>query len=324
MTQVQETQHPEQQYLDLLEKLLAAQQKDDRTNTGTNAIFGRQMRFDLSKGFPLFTTKKVHMKSIVVELIWFLSGNTNIRYLLQNNVHIWTEWRYKAYMQWANADHITRDVRQKFTQKEFEEKIVADEKFAEKWGDIGAGYGKQWRNFGEVKETVQVGNDSFSHVTRKGFDQISWLINEIKTNPSSRRLIVSGWNPHEINQVDLPPCHTLYQLFVQDGKLSCQLYQRSGDSFLGIPFNVPSYCLLTHFIAQVCNLELGDFVWTGGDVHLYSNHIEQAKLQVSRTPLPFPTLQLNPAIDNIFDFKLEDVEVINYQSHPTIKAPVAV
>ncbi|EET80985.1 thymidylate synthase [Acinetobacter radioresistens] len=278
------------QYLDLLQHILEhGGDKGDRTGTGTRSVFGHQMRFDLSKGFPLLTTKKVHFRSIVVELLWFLKGDTNVKYLQDNKVTIWDEW--------ATAEQTAR--------------------FGRPTGELGPVYGHQWRNFGATQ------NEDGSY-QQNGFDQISWLINEIKTNPNSRRLIVSGWNPKEASQVALPPCHTLFQFFVQNGKLSCQLYQRSADVFLGVPFNIASYALLTHMIAQVCDLQVGDFVWTGGDTHLYANHFEQARLQLGRDPLELCQLKLNPEVKSIFDFKFEDIEIINYHSHPAIKAPVAV
>jgi len=277
-------------YLDLLQHILEhGGDKGDRTGTGTRSVFGHQMRFDLSKGFPLLTTKKVHFRSIVVELLWFLKGDTNVKYLQDNKVTIWDEW--------ATAEQTAR--------------------FGRPAGELGPVYGHQWRNFGATQ------NEDGSY-QQNGFDQISWLINEIKTNPNSRRLIVSGWNPKEASQVALPPCHTLFQFFVQNGKLSCQLYQRSADVFLGVPFNIASYALLTHMIAQVCDLQVGDFVWTGGDTHLYANHFDQARLQLGRDPLELCQLKLNPEVKSIFDFKFEDIEIINYHSHPAIKAPVAV
>jgi len=263
-----------QQYLDLLQHILdTGTHKTDRTGTGTQSCFGYQMRFDLQKGFPLVTTKKVHLKSIVHELLWFLKGETNIAYLKENGVKIWDEW--------ANEN-----------------------------GDLGPVYGKQWRSW--------EGKDG------KVIDQISEVIAQIKKNPDSRRLIVSAWNVGELSEMALMPCHNMFQFYVADGKLSCQLYQRSADVFLGVPFNIASYALLTMMIAQVCDLESGDFVHTFGDVHIYSNHKEQVDLQLSRTPFPLPTMKLNPAIKNIFDFKFEDFTLENYQSHPAIKAPVAV
>lgn len=262
------------QYLDLLNNVLeSGNLKEDRTGTGTKSIFGYQMRVNLQEGFPLVTTKKLHLRSIIHELLWFLQGNTNIDYLHQNKVTIWDEW--------------------------------ADEK-----GDLGPVYGKQWRAW-ETKDGKVV-------------DQISELIEQIKTNPNSRRLLVSAWNVSDVDKMALPPCHVLFQFYVANNKLSCQLYQRSADIFLGVPFNIASYAILTHMIAQVCNLEVGDFVHTFGDAHLYTNHFDQARLQLSRSPYPLPELKLNKEIKNIFDFRFEDIEIINYQSHPTIKAPIAI
>ncbi|GED31395.1 thymidylate synthase 2 [Brevibacillus centrosporus] len=262
------------QYLDLCQRILdEGVTKEDRTGTGTISVFGHQMRFDLSEGFPLVTTKKLHTKSIFHELIWFLSGDTNIRYLQENGVRIWNEW--------------------------------ADEN-----GNLGPVYGKQWR--------------SFAGADGKTVDQIQWVIDEIKRNPDSRRLIVSAWNPAEVDKMALPPCHLLFQFYVANGKLSCQLYQRSGDTFLGVPFNIASYALLTHMIAHVTGLEPGDFVHTLGDAHLYLNHVEQVKLQLTREPKPLPKLKLNPDVTSIFDFKYEDIVVIEYESHPHIKGEVAV
>ena len=263
-----------QQYLDLLQHILdTGVQKHDRTGTGTISTFGYQMRFDLQQGFPLVTTKKVHTKSIIYELLWFLKGETNIQYLKEKGVSIWNEW--------ANEN-----------------------------GELGPVYGKQWRSW--------EGKDG------KVVDQISQLIKQIKSNPDSRRLIVSAWNVTELPEMALMPCHTLFQFYVANGKLSCQLYQRSADVFLGVPFNIASYALLTLMIAQVCDLEPGEFIHTFGDVHIYNNHIEQVKLQLSRTPFPLPTMKLNTSVKNIFDFKFEDFTLENYQSHPVIKAPVAV
>lgn len=278
------------QYLDFLQLVLEhGEEKSDRTGTGTRSLFGHQMRFNLQQGFPILTTKRVHFRSIAIELFWFLKGDTNVQYLQDNKVTIWDEW--------ATGEQTAR--------------------FGRPAGELGPVYGHQWRNFGATQ------NPDGTYA-KDGFDQVNWLINEIKTNPNSRRLIISGWNPKEANQVALPPCHTLFQFFVSNGKLSCQLYQRSADIFLGVPFNIASYALLTHMIAQACDLAVGDFVWTGGDCHLYSNHIEQAKLQLSRTPLPLAQLQLNPAIKNIFDFTMDDITLVDYQHHPAIKADVAV
>lgn len=253
------------------------------------ALYLYQMRFDLNDGFPLLTTKKIHTKSVIYELLWFLKGDTHVKYLQDNGVRIWNEW--------ATAEQTAR--------------------FGRQAGDLGAVYGHQWRNFGAT-------TDENGHFNDDGIDQIHQVIEQIKDNPNSRRLIVTGWNPKEADQVALPPCHTLFQFFVADGKLSCQLYQRSADLFLGVPFNIASYALLTHMVAQVCGLSVGEFVWTGGDCHLYSNHFEQVQTQLNREPFALPTLQLNPNIDNIFDFTFDDIDIINYQSHPTIKAEVAV
>lgn len=280
-------------YLMLLSKLLKAAPKDDRTGTGTSEIFGHQMRFDLSKGFPLLTTKKVHFKSIAIELFWFLRGRTDNQWLRERGVTIWDEWAT-------------------------EEQCA---KFGRKEGDLGPIYGHQWRNFTTVEEITDSESDQEYNLT--GFDQIAWVINEIKTNPNSRRLIVSGWNPSEANQVALPPCHTMFQFHVNEGKLSCQLYQRSADTFLGVPFNIASYALLTHIIAKECNLEVGEFIWTGGCVHLYKNHFEQAKLQLTRSPRQFPKLIIKNK--KPFDeYEFEDFEIVDYNPHPSIKAEVAV
>lgn len=263
-----------QQYLDLLQHILdKGAAKTDRTGTGTISCFGYQMRFDLAIGFPLVTTKKLHLKSIIYELLWFLRGDTNTRYLKEHGVSIWDEW--------ADAD-----------------------------GDLGPVYGKQWR--------------SWEGADGKTTDQITQLIEQIRRTPDSRRLIVSAWNVADLPEMALMPCHALFQFYVVDGRLSCQLYQRSADVFLGVPFNIASYALLTLMIAQVCGLEPGEFIHTFGDVHLYNNHLEQARLQLTRTPYPLPVMKLNPAIKDIFGFRFEDFTLENYQSHPAIKAPVAV
>ena len=278
------------QYLDLMRHIKDnGTFKGDRTGTGTYSVFGYQMRFNLADGFPLVTTKKVHLKSIIHELLWFLSGDTNVKYLQDNGVSIWNEW--------ATAEQCAR--------------------FGRPESELGPVYGHQWRNFGATKNA----DGSFRP---DGAEQIAALVHDLKHNPNSRRLIVSGWNPQEANQVALPPCHTLFQFYVADGKLSCQLYQRSADVFLGVPFNIASYALLTMMLAQVCDLQLGEFIWTGGDCHLYSNHLEQTELQLSREPLPLPTMRLNPDIKDIFAFKYDDFTLENYQSHAAIKAPVAV
>lgn len=284
------TTNNEQAYLDLLQYVLAnGTEKGDRTGTGTLSHFGAQLRFNLADGFPLLTTKKVHFKSIVYELLWFLSGSTHVDYLQQNNVRIWNEWATAA--QTALFDRAE--------------------------GDLGPIYGHQWRNYGASSSD----NGGYNN---DGVDQISDLIKQIKTNPNSRRLIVSGWNPLEANRVALPPCHTMFQFFVADNKLSCQLYQRSADLFLGVPFNIASYALLTHMVAQVCDLEVGEFIWTGGDCHIYQNHREQVGLQLTRSLYQLPNLKLSPDIKDIFDFEYEDIGVENYESHSAIKAKVAV
>jgi thymidylate synthase len=261
-------------YLDLLQHVLDhGAEKSDRTGTGTRSVFGWQMRFDLAKGFPLVTTKKLHLKSIIHELIWFLRGDTNIAYLKENGVSIWDEW--------ADAD-----------------------------GELGPVYGKQWR--------------AWPKADGGAVDQISWVVDEIRRNPDSRRLIVNAWNVGELPKMALMPCHALFQFYVANGRLSCQLYQRSGDIFLGVPFNIASYALLTHMIAQVCGLQPGDFVYTLGDAHLYNNHVEQARQQLAREPRALPRLVLNPDVHSVFDFRFEDIAVQDYAPHPAIKAPVAV
>lgn len=289
------------QYLELLERLLEAPLREDRTSVGTHSIFGHQMRFDLAKGFPLLTTKKVHFHSVVVELLWFLRGDTNIRYLEANGVRIWRDWRYEDYLQ--------NNLVNPMSKAEFVLKLLSSPAFRKQYGDIGKGYGHQWRNFGKTEDSP-------------GLDQITQVIEQIKKDPYSRRHIVTAWNPLEVDQVDLPPCHTLFQFYVQGDKLSCQLYQRSADAFLGLPFNIASYALLTHLIARECGLQPGEFVWTGGDIHLYSNHVDQAREQIKRTPYEFPLLYLSKG--SIFSMEPEDIEVLNYTHHPTIQAEVAV
>jgi thymidylate synthase len=291
------------QYSDFLSHILNhGVRKDDRTGTGTISVFGYQMRFDLQQGFPLVTTKRVHLKSIIIELLWFLRGETNIRYLCQNGVRIWDDWPFAQYRNSTEYEGIDM--------KTFAKRIADDESFALKWGDLGPVYGSQWRKW-------QCPDGSF-------VDQIDKLIFQIKTNPDSRRLIVSSWNVADIEQMTLPPCHSLFQFYVLDGKLSCQLYQRSADAFLGVPFNIASYALLTLMIAQVCDLAPGDFVHTFGDAHIYTNHIDQVQLQLSRTPYPLPTMEINPSKDNIFNFVYEDFSLKDYQYHPAIKGEVAV
>lgn len=262
------------QYLDLMQDILDnGASKTDRTGTGTLSVFGRQLRFDLSKGFPLVTTKKLHLKSIIYELLWFLNGDTNIKYLNDNGVTIWDEW--------------------------------ADEN-----GELGPVYGSQWR--------------SWPAPDGKQIDQITQVIHQLKQKPDSRRHIVTAWNPAEVDKMALPPCHALFQFYVAEGKLSCQLYQRSADYFLGVPFNIASYALMTYMFAQQCDLQPGEFVWTGGDVHLYTNHLEQAKLQLTREPYALPELIIKRKPESIFDYRFEDFEIRNYQAHPSIKAPIAV
>lgn len=262
------------QYLDLMQDILDnGAKKTDRTGTGTLSVFGRQLRFDLSQGFPLVTTKKLHLRSIIYELLWFLNGDTNIKYLNDNGVTIWDEW--------------------------------ADEN-----GELGPVYGSQWR--------------SWPAPNGEHIDQISKVLDQIKNKPDSRRHIVSAWNPAEVDKMALPPCHALFQFYVAEGKLSCQLYQRSADYFLGVPFNIASYALLTHMVAQQCELLPGEFVWTGGDVHLYTNHIEQANTQLAREPFPLPQLVIKRKPASLFEYQFEDFEVVNYQCHPSIKAPIAV
>jgi thymidylate synthase len=262
------------QYLDLMQEILdKGALKTDRTGTGTYSVFGRQLRFDLAAGFPLVTTKKLHLKSIIHELLWFLNGDTNIKYLNDNGVTIWNEW--------------------------------ADEN-----GELGPVYGSQWR--------------SWPAPDGRHIDQITQVLQQIKTKPDSRRHIVTAWNPAEVDKMALPPCHALFQFYVAEGKLSCQLYQRSADYFLGVPFNIASYALMTYMFAQQCDLLPGEFVWTGGDVHLYTNHIEQARLQLSRVPYAIPQLVIKRKPQSLFDYKFEDFEIVNYQSHPAIKAPIAI
>lgn len=263
-----------EQYHKLLKHILdTGNKKEDRTGVGTISVFGYQMRFDLSEGFPLVTTKKLHLKSIIYELLWFLNGDTNIKYLKDNGVSIWDEW-------------------------------------ADKNGDLGPVYGYQWRSW--------PGRDG------QKIDQISKLMDQLKKKPDSRRHIVTAWNPADVDQMALPPCHAMFQFYVADGKLSCQLYQRSCDTFLGLPFNIASYALLVHMIAQQCDLEPGDFVWTGGDVHIYNNHIDQVNLQLTREPFALPQLRIKRKPESIFDYQFEDFEIVNYQAHPSIKAPIAV
>ncbi len=286
------------QYIDLCNYILNnGVKKDDRTGTGTISVFGYQMRFNLGEGFPLLTTKKVHLKSIIHELLWFISGSTNIKYLVDNDVRIWNDWPYDLYKK-------TPDF-QGETIEEFAAKIKESDEFAKKYGNLGPVYGKQWRDF-------------------NGVDQLSNLIEQIKTNPNSRRLIISAWNPAEVDKMALPPCHSFMQFYVAEGKLSCQLYQRSADVFLGVPFNIASYALFTMMIAQVCGLEPGDFVHTLGDAHIYLNHLEQVNKQIKRSLRPLPKMVINPNVKSIFDFKYEDFTLLDYNPHSGIKGKVAV
>ena len=299
------------QYLDLVRHIRDhGTIKEDRTGTGTVSIFGYQMRFNLADGFPLVTTKRVHLKSILHELLWFIKGDTNIKYLVQNGVGIWNDWPYQNWLretgQAQNLQMYSSEWR--LVMKEFIERIKSDDTFARQYGDLGPVYGKQWRNFG-------------------GVDQLTNLVNDIKTNPDSRRLIVSAWNPQDIPVMiksGLPPCHSLFQFYVVEGRLSCQLYQRSADVFLGVPFNIASYAILTMMIAQVTSLRPGDFIHTFGDAHLYLNHMEQVDEQLSRAEFDLPELKINPSITSLFDFVFEDFELQNYMSHEPISAPVAV
>ncbi len=286
------------QYIDLCNYILNnGVKKDDRTGTGTISVFGYQMRFNLGEGFPLLTTKKVHLKSIIHELLWFISGSTNIKYLVDNDVRIWNDWPYDLYKKSPDF--------QGETIEEFAAKIKESDEFAKKYGNLGPVYGKQWRDF-------------------NGVDQLSNLIEQIKTNPNSRRLIISAWNPAEVDKMALPPCHSFMQFYVAEGKLSCQLCQRSADVFLGVPFNIASYALFTMMIAQVCGLEPGDFVHTLGDAHIYLNHLDQVNKQIKRSLRPLPKMVINPNVKSIFDFKYEDFTLLNYNPHSGIKGKVAV
>ena len=312
------------QYLQLCEHVLHnGVRKEDRTGTGTVSTFGYQMRYDLAEGFPLVTTKRVPFRLVASELLWFIKGDTNIRYLLQHNNHIWDEWAFKKWVESKEYDgpdmtdfglraledeEFAKDYEQQMNL--FLDKVLNDDEFAAKYGDLGNVYGKQWRAWRtSAGETI---------------DQLKDVIETIKKNPDSRRLIVSGWNPEDIPSMALPPCHTLFQFYVIEGKLSCQLYQRSGDIFLGIPFNIASYALLTHLIAHECGLEAGEFIHTLGDAHIYSNHIEQVQTQLARTPKKLPVLKLNPEKHSVFDFEMEDISLEGYDPEPAIKAPVAV
>jgi thymidylate synthase len=290
------------QYLDFIRSILEnGTQKDDRTHTGTISKFGHQMRFDLSEGFPLLTTKKIHLKSIIHELLWFIKGDTNIRYLVENDVRIWNDWPYARY---AKSPEFKNE-----TMEAFIEKIKSDPDFAKQYGDLGPVYGRQWRGFEGKNRTV---------------DQLNEVIQQIKSNPDSRRLIVNSWNAALIDDMALPPCHAMFQFYVAGGKLSCQLYQRSADAFLGVPFNIASYALLTMMVAKVCHLEVGEFIHTFGDCHIYLNHMDQIKLQMERTPRVLPKMVIKREVASIEDFKYEDFELIGYDPYPAIKGKVAV
>lgn len=314
----------EQQYIDLLKHALEhGTRKDDRTGTGTVSVFGYQMRFDLNDGFPLLTTKRVPFRLISSELLWFIKGDTNIRYLLRHNNNIWNEWAFKRWVespQYEGPDMTNFGLRSQEDpefnlqyeeqMESFKRRILEDDAFAAQFGELGDVYGKQWRSW----KTSQ--GDTI--------DQLQGVIDAIKRNPDSRRLIVTAWSPEDIPSMALPPCHTLFQFYVADGKLSCQLYQRSGDIFLGIPFNIASYSLLTHMIAHECGLDAGEFVHTLGDAHIYVNHLDQIHTQLSREPRELPKLRLNGSIKSVFDFDVQDIEIEGYNPHPAIKAPVAV
>lgn len=292
-----------QQYHDLVRRVFEeGTDKSDRTGTGTRSVFGHQMRFDLQEGFPLLTTKKVHVKSIIHELLWFLKGATNIEYLAKHGVSIWDDWPFKAYQ--ASPDYRGETI------KEFAHRIATEPDFAKEHGELGPVYGSQWR--------------SWPNPNGESIDQIAQAIAQIKHNPDSRRIIVNAWNVAQIEQMALPPCHAFFQFYVADGKLSCQLYQRSADIFLGVPFNIASYAFLVHMVAQVCGLQVGDFIHTLGDAHIYNNHKVQLQEQLQRDFRPLPRLRLNPSVTSIFDFTYEDFQIEGYDPHPPIKGAVAV
>ena len=299
------------QYLDLMKHIRdEGVKKEDRTGTGTVSVFGYQMRFDLEDSFPLLTTKKVNLDAIIHELLWFISGDTNISYLVKNGVNIWNDWPYQSYLKQTHQekDYPMHSKEWKDKMKEFIEQIKNDDDFAKVYGDLGPVYGRQWRDF-------------------EGVDQLNQVVEDIKSSPDSRRLIVSAWNPKDIPVMvksGLPPCHTLFQFYVSEGRLSCQLYQRSADVFLGVPYNIASYAILTMMIAQATGLKPGEFIHTLGDAHLYSNHLEQVEEQLARVPFPCPKLSINKDKDTIFNFSISDFELIDYQAHPHIPAPIAV
>lgn len=297
------------QYLELLQDILnnGITEKNERTGTGTKKVFGRMIRFDLSEGFPILTTKKMFLRGIIHELLWFIKGDSNIRYLLENNVHIWDEWPYQNYLVKNKLGKKYPMYSKKWLEhkKYFTDKIIKNKAFAKKWGGCGPFYGVQWRNF-------------------SGVDQLNWVINEIKKNPGSRRLIVNAWNAPLIDQMALPPCHVMYQFSVSKGKLSCLMYQRSVDTFLGLPFNISSYALLTMMIAQVTGYKPGELILTLGDTHLYLNHIKQTKLQLTRKPYKLPKMKINPKVKNIEKFRITDFELVGYKSHEAIQAQISV
>jgi len=296
--------HPEQQYLDLLQLLIdRGDERVDRTGVGTRAVFGHQMRFNLTDGFPVFTTKRVYWKTAFKEMLWMLDGGDNIRQLLEQNVTIWTDWPLKKYRQANNSD---------ISQADFEQKILTDDSFAKKWGDLGPVYGRQWRHW--------------KTADGKEIDQVQQVIDDLKNNPTSRRIIWDGWNVAELDQMALPPCHKHYQFYVNQntGQLSGAMVQRSADAFLGLGFNIANLALVTHLLARQCGYEPGEIVWFGMDVHLYSNHIEQAKQQLTRSPMPFTQLKIDPSVKSLFDCRIEHLSLVNYQSHEVIAAPVAV
>ena len=299
------------QYLDLMKHIRdEGVKKEDRTGTGTVSVFGYQMRFDLEDSFPLLTTKKVNLDAIIHELLWFISGDTNISYLVKNGVNIWNDWPYQSYLKQTRQekDYPMHSKEWKDKMKKFIEQIKNDDDFAKVYGDLGPVYGRQWRNF-------------------EGVDQLNQVVEDIKSSPDSRRLIVSAWNPKDIPVMvksGLPPCHTLFQFYVSEGRLSCQLYQRSADVFLGVPYNIASYAILTMMIAQATGLKPGEFIHTLGDAHLYSNHLEQVEEQLARVPFPCPKLSINKDKDTIFNFSISDFELIDYQAHPHIPAPIAI
>lgn len=314
----------EREYLELLQHVLDhGVKREDRTGTGTLSVFGYQMRFNLEEGFPLLTTKRVPFRLVASELLWFIKGDTNIRYLLRHNNHIWNEWAFKRWVESPEYDgpdmtdfglRSQRDeafnARYLEQMDRFVKRVLEDDDFASKYGELGDVYGKQWR--------------AWRTSTGETIDQLQQAIDLIKHHPESRRIIVSAWSPEDIPAMALPPCHTLFQFYVADGKLSCQLYQRSADIFLGVPFNIASYALLTHMIAHECGLEAGEFVHTLGDAHIYLNHLDQVRLQLGRDPRPLPRLKLNPEVKSVFEFDLDDLQVEGYDPHPTIKAPIAV